>query len=417
MQGIGRRGSLSNHVWRDRGGSRRGGGGVTGTQAGAAGTLWVGTIGVASQPRSASICPLGTQDNSVESAGTVTSWQWQWRFQGAAPWNGKIYNGGGKRTFYRVAPPIADTPAVIAPLLNAPAMQYERHAAIPTWFKVGGGADRFARVSDSGQLLVCLRDDPDLLILGDGANLLVDDDGVDRLVVSLAGLNECRWDISTGLLTVGAGVNLPKLITQTVRDGLGGLEVLAGIPATVGGALVMNAGGAFGQIADVVHRVFAVSREGREIALSRAEIPYSYRHSGLGGLIITGAELRLTLGDPAALRERLKEVMAYKKKSQPMGDNSAGCCFKNPTLGTDVAGIGAAGQRVSAGMVIDKAGCKGMRIRTAEVSEVHGNFLTADEGGKARDVIELMEAVEKRVMERFGMRLEREVVVWRRGMR
>lgn len=290
-------------------------------------------------------------------------------------------------------------------------------ASLPTWFKVGGRADRLARPRNESELRAALDIDSDLLILGDGANLLVDDDGVEQLVVSLSALDAIRWDAAAGLLTVGAGVNLPKLITRTVRDGLSGLEVLGGIPATIGGALVMNAGGAFGQIADVVHAVYALDRAGRAVVRRRDEIEFSYRHSGLNDLIITGAQLRLTPGDPSALRERLKEVMAYKKRSQPMADNSAGCAFKNPTLLTEIDGVGTSGQRVSAGMLIDRAGCKGLRLGSASVSPVHGNFLTADDGGKARDVIRLIAEVQRRVFDTFGVPLEREVVVWSRAGR
>jgi len=110
--------------------------------------------------------------------------------------------------------------------------------------------------------------------------------------------------------------------------------------------------------------------------------------------------------------------MAYKKRSQPMADASAGCCFKNPTLAAEVSELGEhglAGKRVSAGMLIDRAGLKGLRVGAAEVSPVHGNFLVPREGATAGDVIRLMVEVERRVLERFGVRLAREVVVWERG--
>jgi UDP-N-acetylmuramate dehydrogenase len=300
-------------------------------------------------------------------------------------------------------------------MTTATMLPIELNVPIATWFKVGGGADRFARPTDADQLRQALELDPNLKVLGDGANLLVDDDGIDSLVVTLTGLNQVEWDASTGLLTVGAGVNLPKLITQTLRDGLAGLEVLGGIPASLGGALVMNAGGAFGQIADLVERVFALDRSGNALTLERSQIDFGYRHSGLNHLLITGAHLRLTPATGPGPREKLKEVMAYKKNSQPMADNSAGCCFKNPTLTHAIEGLGTAGQRVSAGKCIDLAGCKGLRIGTASVSPVHGNFLTADTGGKARDVIELIQEVERRVEARFGIKLCREVVVWQRA--
>jgi len=293
-----------------------------------------------------------------------------------------------------------------------PPLNIQHNVPIPTWFKVGGIAKQLARPTNVGEVRRCLELDPNMRILGDGANLLVDDDGIQELVVSLADMNEQRWNQSASTLTVGAGVNLPKLITQTIRDGRGGLQVLGGIPASIGGAIVMNAGGTYGQIADVIKRVFAIDRTGKAVTLERREIDFSYRHSGLSHLIIIGAELNLFKGDAPALRNILKEVMAYKKNSQPMADNSAGCCFKNPTLEEEVPDIGAKGARISAGKLIDRAGCKGLRIRSASVSPVHCNFLTAHTGGKARDVIELMEEVERRVFDKFGVKLVREVVVW-----
>lgn len=288
---------------------------------------------------------------------------------------------------------------------------------LATWFGVGGGAARYARPTTAEQLAECVALDPALRVIGDGANLLVDDDGVPDLVVSLTQGDFVRVQREQGsdVVRVGAGVNLPKLILECVRDGLGGLEGLGGIPATVGGAVVMNAGGAFGQIADCVHSVHAVDRLGRRVRLHRGDIAFGYRTSGLNDLIITCVDLRLTPGDAGPLRERLKEVMEYKKRSQPMADRSAGCVFKNPTLTSDLEGIGAAGQRVSAGMLIDRAGLKGLRVGGASVSERHANFIVTDPGtAKARDVIELMTLVARRVHEAMGVRLHREVVVWSR---
>ncbi len=293
------------------------------------------------------------------------------------------------------------------------------HAPIPTWFGVGGGADQLATPRDQAELLACVRIDPGLRVLGAGANLLVDDDGVGELVVSLASpaFQGTQWGAE--VVRVGAGVDLPKLIVDAVRRGRAGIEGLGGIPATIGGALVMNAGGAFGQIADCVLRVHAVSRDGREVTLERAAIPFGYRHSGLADLILVGAELSLPPADPAALRDKLKEVMAYKKNSQPMAENSAGCCFKNPTLDRTVrdaqGDIGEPGKRVSAGMLIDRAGLKGLRVGGASVSPRHANFLVTDAGAKARDVIDLIAEITRRVHDTFGVRLQPEVVIWRRA--
>lgn len=289
----------------------------------------------------------------------------------------------------------------------------ERKEVIPTWFGIGGGAERFAAPQTVEQLRRCVQIDPALRVLGDGANLLVDDAGVSELVVVLTAqaMAEVRW---TGTaVSAGAGANLPKLINEAARRGLGGLEGLAGIPASIGGAVRMNAGGTFGQIADAVARVHGLRRDGSDVVLERGEIDFSYRHSGLDDLIITGVELALTPEEPKALRAKVREVMAYKAKSQPMAERSAGCVFKNPTLGTTIDGIGAAGQRVSAGMLTDRAGCKGLAVGGASVSQRHGNFIVTDpRAARARHVIDLMAQITRRVREAFGVELQPEVVIW-----
>jgi UDP-N-acetylmuramate dehydrogenase len=262
--------------------------------------------------------------------------------------------------------------------------------------------------------------DPRLVVLGDGANLLVDDDGIDRLVVVLdtpefqSSSEPAEQPDGSVLIRVGAGLSLPRLINQTVAAGLSGLEGLAGFPASIGGAVRMNAGGAFGEIASAVQCVHAVDTSGMCVVLQREQINFGYRHSGLDNMVITHADLRLRPSPQQALRQRRDEVMQHKKASQPLGAKSAGCCFKNPTLTTDLDAIGATGQRVSAGMLIDKAGAKGMSVGGATVSDHHANFITTHSSAKARDVIELMVQLEQLVAERFGITLEREVVVWQR---
>jgi len=291
-------------------------------------------------------------------------------------------------------------------------LTFETNVPIPTWFGIGGRAHRMAKPESIADLKACLDTDPNLKVLGDGANLLVDDEGVSELVVTMTAPAFTSVRREGGLVVAGAGANLPKLITSTVRDGLSGLEGLGGIPATVGGAAIMNAGGTFGQFADSVVRVHALDRRGGEVTLERASIPFSYRHSGLNALIITGVELDLKPADPVVLRDHLKEVMARKKATQPLAEKSAGCVFKNPTLTQPIEGIAPAGVRVSAGMLIDRAGCKGMRVGGAEVSRSHANFITTDETAKARDVMDLMDQVTRRVQDTFGVALEPEIAIW-----
>jgi len=303
------------------------------------------------------------------------------------------------------------------------ALTIEREVPLPTWFKVGGRADAFVRARSPDDVRQCLELDPALRILGDGANLLVDDAGVGGLTLAFHDpedpafpMSTVRWGDERTPTYAPAGANLFRMIPESVRRGLAGLEGLAGIPATIGGACMMNAGGSFGQIADAIVRIHAMDRRGREHTIERADLGFGYRRSGLDRLIVLGAELNLVPTDPVKLRDLFKDVMAYKKRTQPMDANSAGCAFKNPVLPHDLEGIGAKGQRLSAGLLIDRAGCKGLRIRSAEVSTRHGNFLFVREGehGRAADVIALMDEVRRRVHDRFGVTLENEVVIWRR---
>lgn len=299
-------------------------------------------------------------------------------------------------------------------MATARALTFERVAKLPTWFGIGGGADRVARPASVEDLVACLESDPGLKVLGDGANLLVDDDGVSELVVVLDQPAFRSVERNGNRMLVGAGVKLPKLINDTVRDGLSGLEGLGGVPATIGGAAIMNAGGAYGQFADAVAAIHAIDRQGRVLRLSREQVPFSYRHSGLSGVIVTAVELDLKPADPVRLREFHLEVMARKKASQPLSSNSAGCVFKNPTLVRPIGGIADAGVRVSAGMLIDRAGCKGMRVGGAEVSHSHANFITTDRDATAGHVIDLMDQVRARVFDTFGVTLEPEIAIWKR---
>ncbi len=281
-------------------------------------------------------------------------------------------------------------------------------APIETWFGVGGGADALVTPQSVDDLRAAIREhDPALgpvRVLGDGANLLVCDDGVDGLVIDTSALASVEW-IDTGV-HAGAGAGLPKLVTEACRRGLGGLEGLGGVPASLGGAVRMNAGGAFGEIAETIRSVRVVDMQGNEHTLKTSELEFGYRRSNLSGLIVVGAELTLPSADPQALRSRLKEVMAHKKDAQPLAARSAGCVFKNPDVD---------GERVSAGRLIDKAGLKGERIGGASVSERHGNFVVVEEGATASHVLALIDRVRARVLDESGVELEQELVVWKRG--
>jgi UDP-N-acetylmuramate dehydrogenase len=296
-------------------------------------------------------------------------------------------------------------------------LEIRRNAPIPTWFGVGGGADRLVEVREEEVVRHVLEADARARVLGDGANLLVDDDGVGEIVLAMKSLRRVEW-LEDGRVVVQAGADLGGLVSQAVRRGLGGIEGLAGIPATIGGAVRMNAGGTWGQIADVVEQVHGYARDGSPVSFAREQIPFGYRRSGLEEIVITRVELRLSPGNPDQLRARMRHVMEIKKGQQPLAAPSAGCCYKNPVVSRDLADergeIGKAGQRIPAGLLIDRCGLKGLRVGKAVVSERHANFLIPEKGATARDLISLMEEVEARVFMRLGVRLEREVVVWSR---
>jgi len=301
--------------------------------------------------------------------------------------------------------------------LHATLPQIQRNAPIPTWFGVGGCADRLARPASIEELCACVAAEPELRILGDGANLLVDDAGVGELVVKLdhPSFRYIEINESTGLVRAGGGADFSKLIHACIRAGLTGVEGLIGVPATLGGAAFMNAGGAYGQMADVVHAIHAVNASGEPIVISRENISYAYRTSGLFDLVITEVQLQLTPGDPEAARNRLKEVMAKKKETQPLAAKTCGCVFRNPILRADIDDVGSAHERVSAGLLIDLAGGKGLAAGPCAVSTTHANFIETAETAKASDILRLIENIQKLVHDRFEVELETEVVVWRRS--
>ncbi|MHC4976256.1 MAG: UDP-N-acetylmuramate dehydrogenase [Planctomycetota bacterium] len=290
----------------------------------------------------------------------------------------------------------------------AETMRIERDAPIKTWIGVGGRAEALATPARADEVreLIERHRGAAVRVLGDGANLLVDDDGVDGLVLStrrlddVAPIDEARW-------RVGAGASLPKLAVECARRGLAGIEGLAGVPASVGGAIRMNAGGRYGQIADVVERVDVMDLATCQVrTMERDQIEFGYRRSGLDGLVVLDAVLRFRIEDPDVVRDELKRVMREKKHAQPLGASSAGCAFKNPLVD---------GERVGAGRLIDECGCKGMSVGGASISHEHANFVVTSSDARASEVLELLDRVADVVRERRGIDIEREVVVWKRG--
>ncbi len=285
-----------------------------------------------------------------------------------------------------------------------------------TWFGIGGRADLLVvpRSIEALATLVrrCDREGTPLRVLGGGANLLVADEGVDGIVVRLSApaFREIAYNRTgeTRLLRAMGGADLARTLMDATRRGLEGLSQMAGIPGTVGGAIRMNAGGAFGAVGDAVRSVTCITRRGELVNYPAGELRFEYRRTNIPDPVIASATFALEPADPVALRKRVKEIFAYKKSTQPLADHSAGCAFKNP-LDPETE------ERVPAGRLIDRAGLKECAVGSASVSRHHANFIVTAPGGRADDVLQLLELVRRRVYEHCGIELELEVVVWQRG--
>jgi len=288
--------------------------------------------------------------------------------------------------------------------------------ATMTWYAIGGRADLLVRPRSVEALATllkrCSRSGTPFHVLGSGANLLVADEGVDGVVVKLdhETFTEIKYNAHGDVhaMKAMAGADMSKTLMDAARRGLEGLSQMAGIPATIGGAIRMNAGGAYGSIGQVVESVTCLTRSGEKVVYPASEVKFDYRGTNIPDPVILAATFTLTPTDPLALRERVKEIFAFKKSTQPLGDNSAGCTFKNPIDPVS-------GQRVAAGKLIDEAGLKGLAVGGATVSERHANFIVTRPGASADDVLNLLGQVKKRVFERHGIELHEEIAVWRRG--
>ena len=285
-----------------------------------------------------------------------------------------------------------------------------------TWYGIGGRADTLIhpRTIDALATLVkrCARSGTPLRILGSGANLLVADEGVDGIVIKLDQevFTETKYNAAGEIhaMRAMAGADMAKTLMDATRRGLEGLSPMAGIPATIGGAIRMNAGGAYGAIGDAVESVTCLTKAGEKVTYPAAEIKFGYRHTNIPDPIILSATFRLQQTDPIALRDRVKDIFAFKKSTQPLADHSAGCTFKNPIDPVKE-------QRVPAGKLIDEAGLKGLSIGGASVSPRHANFIVTVPGATATDVLKLLELVRRKVYEHAGIELEEEIAIWRRG--
>ncbi|NMA92477.1 MAG: UDP-N-acetylmuramate dehydrogenase [Firmicutes bacterium] len=289
-------------------------------------------------------------------------------------------------------------------LLGGPEIKKDEPMARHTSWKVGGAADYFLVPRKREQLpalaSLCKEYEVPLTVIGNGTNLLVREGGLRGLVIKLG--PAFQYIDREGLkLRVGAGTSLPHLVSGAVAGGLAGLEPLGGIPGTVGGALIMNAG-AFGTyIGELVEEVMLVDTAGEagELRLlTREECGFKYRQSNLARQgIISEVLLQLREGDPVSLGRRAREYQEERLRRHPR-QPSAGSVFKNPPGSP-------------AGRLIEAAGGKGLQVGGAQVSPQHANFIVNRGGATAGDILALMAKVQGLVKEKFNLELQPEVQI------
>lgn len=269
-----------------------------------------------------------------------------------------------------------------------------------TSYKIGGPAAIWAAPANEtgiGEVLAIVREaDIPLFTLGLGTNLLVSDKGWPGVILYI-GANLSGWRFDGTAATFMAGSRLMDLIEDAVERGLGGMELMAGIPGSVGGALRMNAG-AFGQeIEQTTVSVKGFRMDGSSFEAARNKINFSYRRvPDLEQVVITSGQFRYEKKDAALLKKRMNDILSLRSKKQPLNYPSCGSVFKRPP-------------GYYAGALIEEAGLKGERIGDAMVSPKHAGFILNTDKAKAADVFRLIRRIENRVWERFGVKLEREV--------
>ena len=274
-----------------------------------------------------------------------------------------------------------------------------------TTFRVGGKAEAVCFPGELNLLRQTIsylhNEDIPYLVVGKGSNLLVKDEGIEGVVIILGGKLGAVEEVGAkdNILSAGGGLSIAKLLSCCGIEGLTGLEFLAGIPGTVGGAVFMNAG-AFGkEIGSTVHEIHVVTGKGEDTVIAGSRVNFSYRKSSLPkGTVIHGVNFKLHKDHKDKIAGRIVDYLEKRKKSQPIDLPSGGSVFRNPP--GDYAG-----------RLIEKAGLKGTRVGGAMISTKHANFIVNIGDAKAEDIIMLMNLARDRVREETGIHLEPEIKV------
>ena len=279
-------------------------------------------------------------------------------------------------------------------------VRFKEPLAFHTSLRCGGPADIFVLPQDVDDVRKALifadKEKLPVHVLGGGNNVLVKDRGIRGMVVKLEGCLG-RMEFHGEEVTIGGGAGLSTMIREAAALGLGGMECLVGIPATIGGALAMNAGGPDGAIGDFVSAVYFLHPDGTLGEFKPGNGAFGYRaFAAPVGAVLVGARLQLHRRPQAEIQKEMKRRLKVKKATQPLALASAGCVWKNP--------VGEV-----AGRLIEKVGLKGKRLNGAEISAKHANFIVNRGGATAADIKALMDMTSERVQSQFGIALETEI--------
>ena len=294
-------------------------------------------------------------------------------------------------------------------ITSTPALQRNIPLAPHTTLRIGGPAAYYAEPETEEQLSKLLlwaqKEQLSFFLLGNGSNVLFDDAGYAGLVISMCRFRNdlVKMDLDRSRVIVSAGVSLARLVRFCQESSLAGVEFLAQIPGTVGGALVMNAGfsryaGQRNEIGDLVEEVRALQKDGTPVTLAREDMKFFYRHSDLEKYLLLEATLALWRRPKEQIQNEMRANLDFRKQRQDIHEPNAGSIFKNPL------GLGQ-----SAGALIEKAGLKGKRIGGIQIAEKHANYFINTGTATSKDVLQLIEEIQKTVLHATGITLVPEI--------
>jgi UDP-N-acetylmuramate dehydrogenase len=272
-----------------------------------------------------------------------------------------------------------------------------------TWLRLGGAAQYFAEPTNMEELIGlvrrCRAEDMPVRLLGGGSNLLVRGQGVPGLVIHLTAAEFARVSVQEGVVLAGGAAKLSHLIASAVREGLGGLEALVGVPGSVGGALHGNASCQGTDVGQYTREATVVTYAGEVATRQRDDLVFTYRSSSLDELVILNARFELEPADPEELTMRMQKQWIVNKASQPLQNENTAMIFRDPG-GTSAADL------------IEQAGLKSARVGGAGISDRNANYIVTEPEATSDDVLKLIDYLKQRVSERLGVELQTAIDIW-----